>query len=73
MSATETQPSVERLLAKVLAERDRARSLAAHLEQLCAEREELLRLAVEPHSSGIVEHGVRLAIRQHLIDTGSAT
>lgn len=51
------------------AELKRARSLAARLEGICAERERLLWLAIEAHTSHVAEAAVARQIAQHLRET----
>lgn len=58
-------------IATLTDERDRARELAASLEQICAERERLLWLAIEVHPTFAAEAAAWNAIGDHLEATGS--
>lgn len=67
MTAVDT--SVERLLAKTIAERDRARDLAARLEQIATERERLLWLAIGEDTSHGSQMRAGREIARHLRET----
>lgn len=65
------RPAVLSLFAELEGERDRARELAAALEQVCAERERLLWLAIGTPTSKATEEEIGRQIARHLRETGA--